>query len=111
MKAADTGGTVSAASVPLMVAANSSASTDCTTAYTVTSGWGVTWVFGGDQRIDNAWNGVLTQIGQTVTARDAGYNATLAPGGAVDIGFTAAYRTSNVVPYGFRVNGTVCAAA
>ncbi|MFF7196072.1 cellulose binding domain-containing protein [Streptomyces sp. NPDC008079] len=40
-----------------------------------------------------------------------GYNATLAPGGAVDIGFTATYRTNHVVPHGFPVNGTVCAAA
>ncbi|MFF7159383.1 glycoside hydrolase family 9 protein [Streptomyces sp. NPDC008139] len=132
VKAVDTAGTVSAASVPLTVATNSSTSTDCTVAYTVTSDWGggfqasvkitntstssvngwtATWVFGGDQRIGNAWNGVLTQSGQTVTARDAGYNATLAPGGTVDIGFTATYRTSNVVPHGFTVNGTVCAAA
>ncbi|MEU6854703.1 glycoside hydrolase family 9 protein [Actinacidiphila alni] len=132
VKAVDTGGTASAASVPLTVTTKSSAGAGCTVAYTVTSDWGggfqagvkitntgaspvngwtATWTFGGDQQIGNAWNGVLTQSGRTVTARDAGYNGTLAPGGSVDIGFTATYRTSNAAPYGFTVNGAACAAA
>jgi endoglucanase len=72
------------------------------------NGWTLTWTFGGDQHIGNAWNGTVTQSGQNVTAHDAGYNASIPPGGGVDVGFTATYSASNAAPHGFALNGTAC---
>jgi len=72
------------------------------------NGWTVTWTFGGDQHIVNAWNATVTQSGQQVTAHDAGWNAALPSGAAADIGFTASYGTSNAAPHAFTLNGTAC---
>ncbi|WP_308012312.1 glycoside hydrolase family 9 protein [Actinacidiphila acidipaludis] len=77
---------------------------------TALNGWTVTWAFGGDQHIANAWNATVTQSGRQVTARDAGWNAALAPGGSVDIGLTGTYSTSNAAPTSFTLNGTACGA-
>ncbi|WNI16839.1 glycoside hydrolase family 9 protein [Actinacidiphila sp. ITFR-21] len=130
VKAVDDTGTLSAASPPLTVTTKPAATgTGCPITYTVTNDWGtgfqadvkitdtgatpvngwtVTWTFGADQQVGNAWNGTLTQSGQTVTARDAGYNATIPPGGSVVIGFTATYRTANTAPHDFTLNGQAC---
>jgi cellulase/cellobiase CelA1 len=72
------------------------------------NGWTLTWTFGGDQVVANAWNGTVTQSGQHVTAHDAGWNAALPSGGSADIGLTASYGTSNAPPHDFALNGTPC---
>ncbi|WP_225847157.1 glycoside hydrolase family 9 protein [Streptomyces sp. HPF1205] len=72
------------------------------------NGWKLTWTFGGDQKIGNGWNGTVSQSGQKVTVTDAGYNAAIAPGGSVDIGFTATWSSSNAAPTGFALNGAAC---
>ncbi|MEE4542256.1 glycoside hydrolase family 9 protein [Streptomyces sp. V4-01] len=72
------------------------------------NGWTLTWTFGGDQHIANAWNAAVTQSGQQVTAKDAGWNAAVPAGGSVDVGLTATYTASNAAPHGFALNGTPC---
>ncbi|MBM9510189.1 glycoside hydrolase family 9 protein [Streptomyces sp. KK5PA1] len=71
--------------------------------------WTVTWTFGGDQKVGNGWNGTFAQSGQKVTVTDAGYNATIPPGGSTGFGFTGTYSASNAAPTGFAVNGSPCA--
>ncbi len=78
------------------------------TGTTSLNGWTLTWTFGGDQHIANAWNATVTQSGQQVTAHDAGWNAALPSGGSVDIGLTATYGASNAAPHDFALNGTAC---
>jgi hypothetical protein len=62
---------------------------------TVTAGasglgsWSVGWTFAGNQKITNMWNASYTQSGQSVTANNAPYNGTLAPGTSTTFGFTA----------------------
>jgi endoglucanase len=73
------------------------------------NGWTLTWTFPGNQRITNAWNGTATQSGQSVTARDAGWNAVIAPSANAMLGFQATYSGSNPSPTAFRVNGAACA--
>ncbi|WP_033218548.1 glycoside hydrolase family 9 protein [Kitasatospora phosalacinea] len=73
------------------------------------SGWTLGWSFGGDQRITNAWNAAVSQSGGTVTARDAGWNGTLAPGASASFGFQATYSGGNATPARFTVNGADCA--
>jgi endoglucanase len=71
-------------------------------------GWTLTWAFGGDQKIGSGWSGTFSQSGQKVTVTDAGYNGSLAPGAAADVGFTATYGSSNAAPTGFALNGAAC---
>jgi cellulase/cellobiase CelA1 len=72
------------------------------------SPWTLTWTFGGDQKISQLWSASFTQSGEAVTAVSESYNATIAPGGSVTIGFTGTYTSSNAAPASFAVNGTAC---
>lgn len=130
VKAVDTAGTLSAASPTVrLTVPPPPPSTGCKVVYTVSSDWGngfqadvavtnkgpstinnwtLTWTFGGDQQIGNAWNGTSSQSGQKVTVTNAGYNGAIAPGGSVDIGFTATYHSSNAAPHDFALNGVAC---
>jgi hypothetical protein len=56
------------------------------------------------------WNATSTQSGKAVTATAESYNATIAPGSSVTIGFLGAYTSNNTSPSAFAVNGTACAA-
>nr|WP_202524383.1 glycoside hydrolase family 9 protein [Kitasatospora sp. SID7827] len=73
------------------------------------AGWTLGWSFAGDQRITNAWNATASQSGAAVTARDAGWNGTLAPGASASFGFQATYSGGNATPARFTVNGADCA--
>jgi Glycosyl hydrolase family 12/Cellulose binding domain len=62
------------------------------------NGWRLGWTFGGDQKINNLWNGVYTQPGQSVTVTNLSYDGTLAPGATATIGFTGRFSSSNAPP-------------
>jgi hypothetical protein len=72
-------------------------------------GWTVIWTFPGDQKIINGWNAQITQNGQSVTAKDAGFNAKIASGASVELlGFQASYSGTNAAPTNFAINGAQC---
>ncbi|MFC7642314.1 cellulose binding domain-containing protein [Streptosporangium lutulentum] len=50
------------------------------------TGWATSWTFPGGQ-ISQAWNATLTQSGSAVTARNAAWNGSLAPGATATFGF------------------------
>ncbi|MDN3355759.1 cellulase family glycosylhydrolase [Actinomadura sp. DC4] len=62
---------------------------------TATRSWKVTWSFGGDQAVANAWNATATQSGAAVTAVNASHNGALAPGASTTFGFQATYSGAN----------------
>lgn len=62
------------------------------------TGWTVSFPFGGDQRITSAWNAVVTQNGQQVTAANEAYNATLPDHASVTFGFTGTWTASDASP-------------
>lgn len=70
--------------------------------------WTLGWDFGSDQKINNIWGATDTQTGQHVTATAAAYDATVAPGSSVSIGFTATYTAANPTPAAFTLNGASC---
>lgn len=72
------------------------------------NGWTVTWTFAGNQQITSAWNTVVTQSGAAVTARDAGYNASVPAGGTLQFGFQGTFSGSNATPTNFALNGSTC---
>jgi hypothetical protein len=78
------------------------------TGTTVVNGWTVKFTFPGDQQVTSAWNATVTQTGKAVTAVDAGYNATIAPGGNTSFGFQGTWTSNDTAPSAFSVNGTTC---
>jgi endoglucanase len=74
------------------------------------SPWTLTWTFPGDQKIGSMWTASYTQSGESVTAVNESYNATIAPAGSVTIGFTGTFTSSDAAPTAFSVNGTACSA-
>jgi cellulose 1,4-beta-cellobiosidase len=62
------------------------------------NGWKVGWTFPGDQKINSLWNGTYTQSGEAVTVSNASYNASIAPGGTVTVGFTGTYTSNDTAP-------------
>jgi chitodextrinase len=68
------------------------------TGTTPTAGWKVTWTWGGNQQVTNAWSAVESHSGQNETAANAGYNGAIAPGGNTSFGFQATYSGTNNSP-------------
>ncbi|MFI1192324.1 glycosyl hydrolase [Micromonospora sp. NPDC020750] len=50
------------------------------------TGWTVRWTFGAGQSVANSWNATVSTSGNTVTARNVGWNGRLAPGGTATLG-------------------------
>jgi hypothetical protein len=72
------------------------------------NGWTLAWTFAGNQQITNAWGIVVTQTGQSVSARNETWDATIPSGGTVTPGFQATYSGTNARPTSFRLNGAAC---
>jgi O-glycosyl hydrolase len=72
------------------------------------NGWTLAFTFPGDQKITNAWNGVVTQSGENVSIKNQSYNATIAPGSSTSLGFQGTWTNSDAVPASFTVNGASC---
>jgi hypothetical protein len=72
------------------------------------NGWTLTFTYPGDQKVSNAWNATVTQSGPAVTATNASYNGTIAPGGNATFGFQGTWTANDSPPTAFRVNGAAC---
>ena len=51
------------------------------------SGWTTAWTFPSGQSIATSWNAAVTTSGSSVTARNIGWNGSLAPGSTATFGF------------------------
>jgi endoglucanase len=79
------------------------------TGTTPITSWALTWAYGGNQALNQSWNGTYTQTGQTVTITNASWNGTIAPRANLSgIGFNANYSGTNVNPVTFYLNGSAC---
>jgi O-glycosyl hydrolase len=72
------------------------------------NGWTLAFTFPGDQKITDAWNGVVTQSGASVSITGESYNATIAAAGSTSLGFQGTWTASDAVPTSFTLNGTPC---
>ena len=72
------------------------------------NGWTLAFTFPGDQKITNAWSGSVTQSGANVSIANASYNATIAAGSSVSLGFQGTWTSSDAPPAAFTLNGTPC---
>ncbi|MDH6565227.1 hypothetical protein M2160_000248 [Streptomyces sp. SAI-117] len=75
------------------------------------NGWNLAFTLPSGQRITNAWNASVSPSSGSVTATNAGHNASIAPGGQVSFGFQGSYSGSFAKPAAFALNGTPCTAA
>jgi endo-1,4-beta-xylanase len=79
------------------------------TGSTPVNGWTLGWTFPGTQRVAGGWNAAFTGSGATVSAKDVGWNRTIAPGvTAASIGFVASGSADNATPNRFTLNGVSC---
>ncbi|QNE20656.1 glycoside hydrolase [Kribbella qitaiheensis] len=80
------------------------------TATTPLTDWRLTFAFANGQTLQQGWNAVWSQTGSTVTATGTPgtWNATLAPGASVDLGFNGTHTGTNNAPTAFSVSGRPC---
>jgi len=74
------------------------------------NGWTLVFAFpaAGQAINGTGWGATWTASGSTLTGRDLGYNAALAPGGTVSAGFNGSWTSADPEPTAFTLNGAVC---
>ena len=72
------------------------------------NGWTLGFSFPGDQKITNAWSGSVTQSGANVSITSASYNAAIAAGSSVSLGFQGTWASSDAAHAAFTLNGAPC---
>ncbi|MEO6084316.1 MAG: cellulose binding domain-containing protein [Umezawaea sp.] len=72
-------------------------------------GWSLAFTLPGGQAITSGWNAEFSPSTGQVTARNASYNADIAPGASVGIGFQATHAGDTAEPSSFTLNGAGCA--
>ncbi|AEI13168.1 exoglucanase CbhB [Cellulomonas gilvus] len=78
------------------------------TGTTALSGWALKFDLTAGQQVTQGWSATWAQSGATVTATNAPWNGTLAPGQSVDIGFNGSHNGQNPNPTAFTLNGATC---
>ncbi|MFI7275990.1 PHB depolymerase family esterase [Streptomyces sp. NPDC049879] len=78
------------------------------TGTTPVNGWTLTFSLPAGQTITSGWNATFTATGGTVSARNVAYNAAIAPGASVDIGYQATHTGNSAGPTNLALNGSPC---
>jgi hypothetical protein len=73
------------------------------------NGWSLGWAFTEGQKVTQAWNAETAQSGTAVTARNVGWNGTVAAGSSVSFGFTGSWSGTNTKPAAFKLGDRTCA--
>ncbi|MFE6709835.1 glycosyl hydrolase family 18 protein [Streptomyces sp. NPDC057695] len=75
------------------------------TGTTTLSSWTVEWDFPANTKVTSAWDATVTSAANHVTAKNLGWNGTLAPGASVSFGFNG---SGTGAPSGCKLNGAAC---
>ncbi|MGC0374859.1 glycosyl hydrolase family 18 protein [Streptomyces sp. SAI-229] len=75
------------------------------TGTTSLSSWTVEWDFPSGTKVTSAWDATVTNSGDHWTAKNVGWNGTLAPGASVSFGFNG---SGSGAPSGCKLNGGSC---
>ncbi|MFK4598172.1 glycoside hydrolase family 18 chitinase [Streptomyces pristinaespiralis] len=75
------------------------------TGTTTINSWTVEWDFPSGTRVTSAWDATVTNSGDHWTAKNVGWNGTLAPGASVSFGFNGSGPGS---PSNCKLNGASC---
>ncbi|NUP38772.1 MAG: PHB depolymerase family esterase [Streptomyces sp.] len=79
------------------------------TGTTTINGWQLGFTLPAGQAITHGWGATYTPATGAVTATNASYDGTLAPGASVTIGYQASHTGNRAAPAAFTLNGTACA--
>ncbi|MER7103683.1 PHB depolymerase family esterase [Streptomyces humidus] len=101
-----------------VTASTSAWSTGLTASVTLTNtgasainGWKLGFTLPAGQTITSGWGATYAPVSGAVTATNATYNGTLAPGASVSIGYQANHTGNSAAPGGFTLNGASCSAS
>ncbi|MGW2179974.1 glycosyl hydrolase family 18 protein [Streptomyces sp. NPDC001732] len=75
------------------------------TGTTALSSWTIEWDFPSGTAVGSAWDATVTSSGTHWTAKNLGWNGTVAPGASVSFGFNG---TGTGAPTGCKLNGASC---
>ncbi|MGW5972441.1 glycosyl hydrolase family 18 protein [Streptomyces sp. NPDC055186] len=75
------------------------------TGTTTINSWTVEWDFPSGTKVTSAWDATVTNSGNHWTAKNVGWNGTLAPGASISFGFNGSGSGS---PTGCKLNGGSC---
>ena len=120
--------TLAAAGAWVIVAPPASAATGCSVTYALSgqwpggfganvtvknlgdpvTSWSLVWTFPAGQHVTQAWSATVTENGSQVTARNVGYNGSIATNATASFGFNGSWTGSNPAPTSFSLNGTAC---
>ena len=78
------------------------------TGTTAVNGWNLGFTLPSGQTITSGWSATYAPASGAVTATNATYNAAIAPGASVGIGYQANHTGNSAAPSGFTLNGTAC---
>ncbi|MFF8012313.1 PHB depolymerase family esterase [Streptomyces sp. NPDC007929] len=80
------------------------------TGTTAVDGWKLGFALPAGQTVTGGWGATYAPSSGSVTATNAAYNGTIAPGASVSIGYQASHGGNSAAPSAFTLNGTACAA-
>ena len=72
------------------------------------NGWTLRFTLPSGQSVTSGWNATFSPASGQVSATNVSYNATLAPGATVDIGFQGTHTGNTAEPAAFTLNGIPC---
>ncbi len=72
------------------------------------NGWSLRFTLASGQTITSGWNASYSPSSGQVTATNASYNGSIAPGASTTIGFQANHTGNTAAPSGFTLNGATC---
>ena len=73
------------------------------------TGWTLAFTFpDAGQHLTQGWSATWTQSATAVTATNASWNATVATGAKVSLGFTGTFTAADPAPVAFKVNNNLC---
>ncbi|WP_030762219.1 glycoside hydrolase family 18 chitinase [Streptomyces griseus] len=75
------------------------------TGTTSISSWNLEWDYPSGTRVTSAWDATVTNTGDHWTAKNVGWNGTLAPGASVSFGYNG---SGSGAPSGCKINGASC---
>ncbi|WP_432136238.1 MULTISPECIES: extracellular catalytic domain type 1 short-chain-length polyhydroxyalkanoate depolymerase [unclassified Streptomyces] len=74
-------------------------------------GWRLGFTLPDGQTVTNGWGATYSPASGAVTATNVSYNARIAVGASVSIGYQATHTGNSAAPSGFMLDGTACTAA
>uniref|UniRef100_UPI00403FE7A5 extracellular catalytic domain type 1 short-chain-length polyhydroxyalkanoate depolymerase n=1 Tax=Streptomyces sp. TG1A-60 TaxID=3129111 RepID=UPI00403FE7A5 len=80
------------------------------TGTTAVNGWKLGFTLPSGQTITNGWGATYSPASGAVTATNVAYNAAIAPGAGVSVGYQANHSGNSAAPSAYTLNGTVCTA-